>query len=700
MAKNKKKTIRKSADEFAQKKTAGASPLPEYSAPDKPSGAKSIYSIAFVLIIITVLTAFSINIRAGQYREWKENPDYYFSKGVPLMTMLDSYLWLKIAREYKGGMSGKNFMQVPMLSLMDAKLSGFFHNDLHRTAIYLTIILPGLFAIPLFLYFHRINVLPAGILAGMIGTASISYLTRSAVGWFTTDMMNLFFPFLTALFILHAHNDDRRKTFLFSGLAGMSMLLFMWWYEKPGFVLIYLFALVVFLLVNKIEKKTVLYSALIYAVFSNPFNLWHGIYQIFGFFSYYFFRLAEAGGLIFPQTIATITEVKRMSFTETLTFILSPAWLSLIGLLLFIAFSFLRWREAIPLLPVFLLGSFVFISSNRFAMYLAPFVGIGYGFLITVISERIFKKTNIKGMLNILAPSIFSLTFLFLPALRPKILTVPVVSSETYKALMDFKERLPKGSTIFTWWDNGYPIQEAAGFATVHDGSTQNSVITNMVARGFVTDSQRELYNIVSLTTGKGGGELDGMINGSKDHKDLIDKLRSYRGSPKSDNAYLLFTNDMVGLGALMKFGSINFLGRWGNEAVSSKNLEHFGVSLIDCQFTGRDNFLMKCQGDEVDMAQGIINKNIPVKKVVVISQGQVVREIAFKQHYEGYYIEMFGEKVNNNVKVSGISVLSERLYNTNMNQIYLLGNYDKDLFEEVYNSFPYARLFRLKAKR
>ena len=40
---------------------------------------------------------------------------------------------------------------------------------------------------------------------------------------------------------------------------------------------------------------------------------------------------------------------------------------------------------------------------------------------------------------------------------------------------------------------------------------------------------------------------------------------------------------------------------------------------------------------------------------------------------------------------------MEEAVWSSNFNQMYLLGNYDKEVFEEVFHAFPIARLFRLK---
>lgn len=700
MGKNNNKKNKASASDLSQGevKVLAASPLRAKF--HKLAGSEFRHGWIFVIIVLVFMMGFSVKIGVDQYRGWYQDPSYY-AKGVPLMTMQDAYYWLKIAKDYKDGTSNATFTQVPMISLLVAKLSFFFNDNLHKTAIYLTIILPGLFVIPLFLYFYRAGAPAAGILGGLIATVSPAYQTRSFVGWYTTDIMNLFFPFLAALFILLAANKKKTYTYIYSALTGLTILLFHWWYPKPGFTTVYFFVLLAFLLVNNVEMKTVFYSALIYIIIANPVHFWQGIIYISGFFSNYIFKLVEAGELVFPQTIKTISEVTRRPFMEILVFISpKPFFLyGLAGVLLFVLFVLYEWKKVIPLMPVFLLGAFTFISSNRFAMYLTPFVGIGYGYLISMIFDRLFRKTKANSLMKIIAACVVSIAVFFILALKaPAYSKPPAVSSGLYTALMFFKDTLPKDSTIFTWWDIGYAIQEAAGFTVLHDGGSQHSVKTNLIARGFVSDSQKELYNIISLTTRKDNSVLDGVLTRAMTHKELIDALRAYKSPPESDNVFLLFTNDLVGLkDPEEKFASISFLGGWGESFLSNK-FEPLGAALVNCKFSGED--LIKCDHNEIDRARGLINKSLLIKKIIYVVNGNIYDEERYNIPKEGYYVEMFGEKINNTLHIYAIKAMHENSYNSNINQIYLLGNYDRNRFEEVYNSFPYVRLFRVKIKR
>jgi len=47
--------------------------------------------------------------------------------------------------------------------------------------------------------------------------------------------------------------------------------------------------------------------------------------------------------------------------------------------------------------------------------------------------------------------------------------------------------------------------------------------------------------------------------------------------------------------------------------------------------------------------------------------------------------------------EIGPVYLLTEEVFNSNLNQMFLLGNYDSDLFEEIYHQYPIARVFHLK---
>ena len=87
---------------------------------------------------------------------------------------------------------------------------------------------------------------------------------RSSIGRIDTDMLNLFFPALASLFILLASRaKSERDVLLYSIGTGLSMFLFDWWYNRPGFTLAYFMVLVFSLFIQQIRLRTKLLGVLL-----------------------------------------------------------------------------------------------------------------------------------------------------------------------------------------------------------------------------------------------------------------------------------------------------------------------------------------------------------------------------------------------------------------------------------------------------
>ena len=84
----------------------------------------------------------------------------------------------------------------------------------------------------------------------------------------------------------------------------------------------------------------------------------------------------------FPTVYQTISEAKRVPMSEVLKHVLSHPYTGWLGFLGFAALALLRWRNLVPLLPMLALGLLGFQSSHRFVKFLAPFIGIGLGYLL------------------------------------------------------------------------------------------------------------------------------------------------------------------------------------------------------------------------------------------------------------------------------------------------------------------------------
>ncbi|MBF0566152.1 MAG: hypothetical protein HQK89_13015 [Nitrospirae bacterium] len=682
-----------------------------------------------ILITVTVLClCISVFIRVNQYSRWKDSERYSYS-GKPIMTTADAYYWIRFAREYTNGqyMPGgietvRNFPEgaalkpdpIPALSFLLARLSPLFGGDIYKTGIFIIPLLSSLFMIPLIIYFYRMGFPAIGIMCVLISTASPIYFMRTSIGRVDTDSLNLLFPFLCSLLIYLASKSDRlRNSILYSLLCGMSMYLFIWWYDHRGFLLVFAAIFLVSLVLFRKPMVTIVLSLIVYFIFASPYNLVKSVgnltetFRSFSdvYLSRHQFKPLTPGrfkheapsfaerkekpstGIIQkPNIYNTIDERVKLPFSEVLASLVGSRTLAILGFIFFAVFAIFKMKELVPLLPILSLGFLSFTSGNRFAMYLTPFIGIGFGMFITATVNLSLSEDNISDKHRIIkALLIYGFPFILFLALFIKIpLSIPlepVFDTKTHAAINNLKGHLKKDSSIFSWWDEGFAIEDLSGYKTIADGGAQNTSKIYLYARGLVSPKQSVLYKIVALIEKFGNGiETVG-------EKDIFFNDQ-YKVSIRNDNNYLLFTSNMIKV-----FSGIYYIGTW-TEKTDTGKIAGYDDSMKCSEII---NDVLQCDGGSIDLSNGQFNGVIVLKKSSIIKNGVVKSE-------RDYFPTVFGNNnlymevvIDENDKILNTYLIDRDAYESNFNQMFFLGRYDHSLFEEKYNEFPYARTFIVK---
>ncbi|QWR76329.1 hypothetical protein [Candidatus Magnetomonas plexicatena] len=792
--------------------------------------------VGVISIVIAAALTFVLStaVRLNQYHIWKQTPDMYFVGTTPMMTTVDAFYWIRMARDYQNGRyhAGQTdplrFFPTkaydypekePLLCFLLRLVSKLTSGDLYTAGIYLMPFLASLFVIPLIIYFYRAGYPALGITGGLITTFCQSYHVRTCLGRVDTDSLNLFFPFMTSLFLLFTMKS--RFLNLYAALAGITMYIFNLWYPTEQFVEMYFAAFALCLFFNKVNKIDILGALLIFLFFSTPvgfanlffktpaglsnamlppdsvkslllfylatfagsMTLYLSVYLTMipyervlakrrdyilpialfflvfipvillkftlslsaavvfvtaaGFYYRSKFKLSHSivivlttlaafslerwsdvktlsshifttymlpylSAYVFPilsnyvffgkhsfmgvefgaqkTALTQVSELYKYPFMETMAMILQNPVLTVLGLIFFAVFAVLNIKKMIPLSPVLLLGIVAFSGSNRFAMYLAPFVGVGYGYFVSLILESSYLTFKIKKetlKMTILYASVFVFFLIIMKQTAFSLVPSPSIATPLYSSFKTIGRTLPEKSVLFTWWDYGYALEDITGFATYHDGGSQETIKTLFIAHALTTDSQVELYNIMSML-GKGGSTVtEEQIIKNLGLKKVLDDV-------KYDKSYILYTVDMI-----MKLPAILTLR--GIDAVTGEAESSQPYFMpINCQSI-RDR-VFTCDNSKIDLKSGTIDGRRILNRSVVVEDGQVLNSIEY-----GNSKGLFFEALAKNGNIFAIFLFNDEVFNSNFNQMYLLGNYDKDLFTEIYNSWPTARVFKVK---
>ncbi len=673
--------------------------------------------LSIILLIFSIVAVFFISVhqRFNQYNIWKKNKSIYFVDKYPAVTTLDAYYWLRYAevnanlkKKPKFDLNGypdlrKFPKHVPSLSLLLSKFYKFFNSDgynpMYVGSIKFIDIVSGLFIIPLILYIYFSGGGFAGILGGLIGTFSWAYYIRSCTGRVDTDGIVLFAPITIALvMLLSIISREKFLKYFFAAISGLLFLILSKYHDaiKVGYIA-YLILFIISAWLNNERKfsKDINITIILFIIFSNPLNLFFGIKYFFGFLSSKYFlnfgtKDVEHGiKIVLPNIISTITETQRMPADRILNMMFTNKFLAVSGLILSVVYFIKNYKRSLMLLPVFGIGCLAFFTSNRFSMFLAPFVGIGIGYAITLIVHYFYyflkKKEHFSKYIAEVAIC-FILFFLLNKYTAYSYVPRPSIPAPIVKSFIDMNKKFGKNKVVYTWWDFGYALMELGDFYTYHDGGIHGGIRTYLVAKGMTISNQQKLYNMLGYIDDNGFKNVSKMIHDNRSPEYMLSKLFNYN-HPKfkmQKDIYILYTRDMIG-----KYGAISFFGNWD---FHRKKSDPDAYQELRC--TQIKNNQLYCGNMIINLGNGIgkigINREFKIRKVLFINNGYVVKENDFDNN--GYYLELL---LKNN-RVFGIFIINNRLFNSNFNQQFLLGRVNKKYFKEVYNNFPFARLFKL----
>ncbi|MDR2080570.1 MAG: peptide transporter [Campylobacteraceae bacterium] len=520
-----------------------------YSFLNSAKMTKGIY--IFILIVFAFL--FSVCIRLTWVywatnmidgRVFKWNNEF-------MVTTNDSYYWAEGARdlilcdknnESLGEYYQQNCHQENDLSPVDQSLPMITHFlydilpfSLETIMFYLPVFGGSLFVIPFILIGSRFNMPLAGFIASLIAAVSTSYYSRTVVGYYDTDIFNLFFPMMI-IWSLSIALEAKVKPYVL--ITAFEMAIYKWCYpqgyalEFAFCALIVLYAIYIYVIksdikLNRLEEpnlfnyqllsillismagitfsiKIACIIALYLIIFRTKFEKYvlyilagslvvflftDGLGLIIDRLNIFVFKrdgTIDHEGLHFFSVAQTIVEAQKIPFSD-IPLRLHGSLLSSLGfninesILLFLisilGYAWLCVRRPVMLLmlPLLGLGLLSYRSGLRFVMYAIPVAAFGMGYFIVRITE--LAAVYIKERKIAL---IFSLAFtciMTLWSLTPLVKTAweykagSVFAIEEISLIENFGKNTSREDYVLTWWDYGYPIRYYADVKTLVDGA-------------------------------------------------------------------------------------------------------------------------------------------------------------------------------------------------------------------------------------
>lgn len=681
---------------------------PITSGTDSATAQQRRFTLWAGLVLVLISMACATYARLSQDALWRDDPDRYTAGGVPVMTTADAYYSLRLARLQANGtfvphgpVPERHYYRpeghdpntwfeqreprfLPLLSRLVAALAPLHGGSVDRAAFVLPAWLASLFMLPLFLYFWRLGLPAAGLLGGLVATFSLDYFYRTTLGWLDTDALNLFFPCMASCVIAAMHAGQTRRLLLgLSALVGFVLLLYHQWYVKPGMTLIYLLVMAAHLWLTGVRGRTLGLCLGVALLCSNPMQFRELAANLLSFIDRYLAPVSDHGtALRLPQVWATIGEATRIALPDLLSRITGHAVSAVIGLLAFAVLAMRAWRALIAFAPLIALGLLALVTSSRFVLYLAPLVGIGWGYLLWLIVRKHWQGARGNIIACVAGIAVFAIGAA--PQIFGRAQPAPAIPGQVVEKLQHLKGNLPSGTRLWTWWDLGFALVDITGFGVYHDGSAQYTAQTNLVAASFMTDDPRAMHEIIRYVDREGNLGLRTLMAQSKDFPGLVAKVRAAAGALGPTPVHVLFTPDM-----LLKYEAMHWLGTEPAPPASGP-----GLDWMNCQHMSEDK--LHCGRATVDLAEGVITDpasgTMRLRRSLVIEDGRVARE----RDFGGSDSRRTLQVVLHQGRIGAVYVLEESAFRSNLNQMYLLGRYDAALFEPSADAFPFLRAYRV----
>jgi len=619
----------------------------------------------------------------------------------------DSYYLFHLADAYGNGLhessavdrhrfypEGANWYPTSALAQLMRLVGTTLGVEVPWAGMLLMVPLSGLFLLPLALYLYRLKLPMAGILGGVLASLCTAFFPRSTIYRVDTDGGNLFFGWLVAACTAEVRADaSMKRNTLAAAAAGVSLALFCRWYSQPALLPLFGATFLLHIALQRIPLRPAAGLSAVFLLFANPLNAQDGAADLLRYIAdYLLFPATSARGAGFsiggfPSVLREIQELQPASWVDSLGGVGGNLLFGIVGLTGFGFFAFANWRRVAPMLPLLALGFLGLFRSMRFLMYLAPFAGIGLGYWIYRIAghlrDRQQKSDAGKSEILIYAAGAAAALIAVLPLSYD---AKPQAQIHLIRSLQNLAARLPENAALLHTWGHGYLVGYATGRATFNDGFDPNPIVEQLFDRGLVVPDPAELHAIARFLAVRGRSGLGEAVSKVENHTAFLETVRSTTSIPPDPIVLVLTAKMQRQFGSYFRKGLWNFSeGRGPYEGYDVRTCRELADSRFRCTRRGKSPL-------EVDLVAGTLNGRPNARRTLQINNGEVVAERDFDVPH-GLTLQLVK---TNDAGEHEIQVIKEVVYQSNFNQMFVLGRYDPRLFRPVVEDHPVLRAFEL----
>ena len=679
-------------------------------------------SLIFILILIIISASINFSARIHEKNIWQNNPSVFQSEGIPLIRTGDPAYFLKVAQylkknipisEYVNKLNFPNISENPRIHLL-SKLIAFISkdsslNELINAGNKLVLFSSVITSIGIFYLFFLIGRPYEGIVASVGAGITSAFFDRSSIGYFDTDILNLFFMyFLFGAVYMASIKQSWVKTILCIIFAGLIGKIFNTWYPKPELILISFFSLTYFTTVNTKDWKKISLNCLIYILLTNP-NIYINSLSLIknnpylaGYLStnVQIDDLVNVSNLNFNSIFRFIGEVQKITIIE----MFSVGGSIYLGLLCII--GLFLWGITYPLLfigfaPLYLFFLLSTIIGQRAIFYSLPFMWFGFGYLINFIVFKFLylKKIKINNHYIYLLTSLCIIIFAVLfTNIFSKNVHATYISPNTSKAFIKMDDLIfdKKNSVIAASWTYGYQSVLYNDIPILIHPGVPTSPRHYFISRAFTASDLNETSKILNyVATGNvekiNEKKLDNFVSLSKD---------LYQTPMSKKDIYIMLTQQQrkwMNADAASAYWDIeNNLPYYFDGKTA---LDIFNIVEIDCDDLDTKTLTTKCANTgvgtdrsiPVNLALGTYNDKPILKRVVQIANGKVEIDQVY-ENSKGNLVFQIVKNLENDT--SNLYLMHEVVFRSAYNKLFHLNSSEN--YELIYDDYPYVKIYKI----
>ena len=690
-----------------------------------------------VWLYMLIAYIFSFAVRLIWVYQFKDNPDFYWN-GQLMINTNDGYFFASGAQHALFGLHSEN-PRIPGLweygvvffTTLFAKITPF---SLETIMLYMPTAISSLVVVPIILIAQLYGRPLWGFFAALLGSIAWSYYNRTMTGYYDTDMFSAMAPMFILFFLMKSTVDFNLRSALYAAIAiavypflydqgqaivyamGIIYGVYMVWYHREekttyaSLILvflalmplglpkpwIYVVHIILLLIVFSLLKKENFKESHLMIASGVLFLLFLLLGNVFGLIWYKVLSYVTTGtsetGLHFYAVNQTVREAGKIPFSTFANRISGSeigVFIALIGYIVLIV----RHRAFLLALPLVGIGIFALWGGLRFTVYAVPVAAMSAVYLFCIIGEYLQDKRAKYAFVVVATAAMLYPNITHIIGYK-----VPTVLNKAEVEDLVKLDKIAKGKDYtISWWDYGYPIWYYSDTSTLIDGGkhdNDNFIVSKIMqtdspqlaanlARVAIETYVDSNYSVVANTLFK---------NGQKDQVDpnlLLMQLEdgTYPMPRKTRDIYLYMPYRMLNI-----FPTVTVFGNIDLTTGKPKRK----VLFYPTHAVKNDHGVLQfSNGIMFDVKKGALffgSQQVPVRYFILTQlkkDGETQIE-AQPYHANGGYVVVYMKDYGRFI------IMDAKTFNSMYVQMFILGKYDKNLFELVISS-PYSKIYRLK---